>query len=615
MTSADFLTALYGSMSPESRLLIWTLPGKRSDWSKSPAAAAEKVNDLKAEHDVYFGLGLRAPGFGVSRRGDSADVLALPGLWGDFDLAHSVHSKSSLPVHPEQVTDLLRISGVPDPTITVHSGHGLQLHWLFPDLWCFADDAERDDAAHLSILWNASLRLVMRSRGWSMDSTYDLARVLRVPGTYNRKQKDDLKLVSVLDCDLTRRFTPDDLRGFLPTGIEEYAQQTQTSLAKQKGEGAAVQAQTLDGLVFDPEAQYDVDKFHFLCELEPKFLNSFNRKRKDFKSGDESASEYDMSLATYAHQAGWSDQEIVNLIICHRRKHGSELKFRSRQSYYLTTLIQAKHGSEKIASALELGAWNAERSQTPDLAEGPQETADEALDEPGAVSAELFRDVPPVVVDAATVKTASRRITVLDARGELMREKDLRHLSACLDIAVLDVIRYVGGEQASFALDVGQGRISVPNVDSILSQIRLRNLIAGACLHVIPKYKGSMWDQISQTLLNACRDEVLGDGSAPMGQMREYLNVYLDMNPPSRELTEDVIAAQGAWVDADGTVCIFGAGFSEWLSICKNTLYTPPIFGRLLRQMGATPFQQKVVVGRRKSSRSAWALPLSGKDF
>jgi hypothetical protein len=33
-----------------------------------------------------------------------------------------------------------------------------------------------------------------------------------------------------------------------------------------------------------------------------------------------SASEFDQSLATYAAQAGWSAQEIANLLIAQRRK-------------------------------------------------------------------------------------------------------------------------------------------------------------------------------------------------------------------------------------------------------------------------------------------------------
>ena len=55
---------------------------------------------------------------------------------------------------------------------------------------------------------------------------------------------------------------------------------------------------------------------------------------------DQSPSAYNMSMATMAMQAGWSDQEVVNLLICWRRKHGHDLKL--RENYYLMTLDKAR---------------------------------------------------------------------------------------------------------------------------------------------------------------------------------------------------------------------------------------------------------------------------------
>ena len=65
---------------------------------------------------------------------------------------------------------------------------------------------------------------------------------------------------------------------------------------------------------------------------------------------DQSASAYDLSMATIALGAGWSDQEVVNLLICWRRKHGHDLKL--RENYYGVTLDKAKEPIE-IAQAEE----------------------------------------------------------------------------------------------------------------------------------------------------------------------------------------------------------------------------------------------------------------------
>ena len=69
-----------------------------------------------------------------------------------------------------------------------------------------------------------------------------------------------------------------------------------------------------------------------LLKDNPKFRKSWEQ--------DRSASAYDMSMATIALGAGWSDHEVVNLLICWRRKHGHDLKL--REGYYEITLAKAK---------------------------------------------------------------------------------------------------------------------------------------------------------------------------------------------------------------------------------------------------------------------------------
>ncbi|MGI8787095.1 MAG: hypothetical protein ACR2HG_04945 [Pyrinomonadaceae bacterium] len=80
------------------------------------------------------------------------------------------------------------------------------------------------------------------------------------------------------------------------------------------------------------------DKKNDLWNIEPKALLSYERKRVDLK--DQSASSYDLSLANYCVQAGWTDQEIVNLLIESRRKNGDDLKL--RYDYYQRTIAKVR---------------------------------------------------------------------------------------------------------------------------------------------------------------------------------------------------------------------------------------------------------------------------------
>ena len=115
------------------------------------------------------------------------------------------------------------------------------------------------------------------------------------------------------------------------------------------------------------DAEKPEKKFEALCKEEPKFLLSWERKRPDIQ--DQSASSYDLSLATFAVIYKWTSQEIVNLLIDSRKKHGDDLKL--RYDYYANTLVVARnvHARNEIIAA----------DETPDL-RTPEEKRQDALE-------------------------------------------------------------------------------------------------------------------------------------------------------------------------------------------------------------------------------------------
>ena len=110
------------------------------------------------------------------------------------------------------------------------------------------------------------------------------------------------------------------------------------TLIPSDGSAAGRPEETGGGLALDPEADPSILKLEVLLKANPKFRKSWEQDRKDMT--DQSASAYDLSMATIALGAGWSDQEVVNLLICWRRKHGHDLKL--RENYYVVTLDKAK---------------------------------------------------------------------------------------------------------------------------------------------------------------------------------------------------------------------------------------------------------------------------------
>ena len=166
-------------------LLLWELRGKRSTWTNDTAAAVRWVKQHR--RDVYLGMGLSDRPRGPHERVPAAEVAGIVGLVLEVDVAHPVHAKKDkLPPTREEAQALIDALGLL-PSLLIDSGHGLQGWWLWKAPWVFYSPEERQQAAQLSADWNATLREHARRAGWVVDSVFDLARIMRIPGSENGK--------------------------------------------------------------------------------------------------------------------------------------------------------------------------------------------------------------------------------------------------------------------------------------------------------------------------------------------------------------------------------------------------------------------------------------------
>ena len=150
---------------------------------------------LAQKQDVYLNIGLRADDLGEEKRGTTEEVIALPGLWADIDVKGRAHKERSLPPTKHDALKVVRGFPLP-PSWIIDSGHGLQVWWLFKELWTFESEKERQGAQELSMRFQATLQAKAKEYGWRVDGTHDLARVLRAPGTYNYKlEPREVKIV------------------------------------------------------------------------------------------------------------------------------------------------------------------------------------------------------------------------------------------------------------------------------------------------------------------------------------------------------------------------------------------------------------------------------------
>ena len=204
----NFLNILFGE-KPPGYLPIWTKQPNETQWisGQDLTEAAGLVHNLAKTRDVYFGLGLQPKNLGKRSRGKADQVIAIPGVWADIDIADAAHKNPNLPTSIEEAMSL--ISQIPlAPTLVVNSGHGMHVYWLFKNLWVFQDSEEREHAQTVVRAFQAGLIHLAQQRGWTMDNTSDLARVLRIPGTINRKREP--VPVSIIEQNLAHRYQPSD---------------------------------------------------------------------------------------------------------------------------------------------------------------------------------------------------------------------------------------------------------------------------------------------------------------------------------------------------------------------------------------------------------------------
>jgi hypothetical protein len=399
--------------------------------------------------------------------------MGLAGFWADFDLRSEAHSKKPLPATPEEAVTVIPTEF--PPTMIVSTGNGVHAWWLFTQPWIFADDQDRKSAEELSYRFQTLLMHSSNQRGWAFDRLGDLARVLRIPGTTNAKDPNNPKDVEIYSVE-GRRYEPSEFRGYLDSlaipdaaGEEHAAKTTADYFTNQQ-------------LVISFDATIPDDKLAQWKDQDLRFQNTWARQRHDLH--DQSPSGYDMALANFGVDAGLTDQEIVNLIIHHRRLHGESP--RRRVDYFQRTISKARNAAGpkvSFGSTIE-----------PPPSDGP---SSDTTCKPDAATAEMTRK-------AMLCQQISQ---LLDAR--------------------LHCIVKVTGKDPVYLMQLEEGRIEFPDAGKLISQRFVRTAFAARAGKIIPTLKPKAWDEVAQMLLDACTIQKGTDDMELEGEARIYVGRYL----------------------------------------------------------------------------------------
>lgn len=215
----DFLEALFAG-ADIGQIILWRLSDKRALWTpldrKDELARIGPAKDLYlavALHDQALALRLAGGTNPAQVRGSIESAVAIPGLWADVDVHGPAHKRNDLPPTFADARGLIDAFTLP-PAVVVHSGYGLQAWWLFKEPWVFEGPADRRRAQVLARRFGATLQAHAGERGWSIDDTSDLARLLRLPGTVNGKLAREVP-VRIIEWRPDRRHEPSEFEPFL----------------------------------------------------------------------------------------------------------------------------------------------------------------------------------------------------------------------------------------------------------------------------------------------------------------------------------------------------------------------------------------------------------------
>lgn len=510
MDSGQFLSELFESMVDTGIFMYVWSPGLGSTYFTSTEQAAAHVEANKAGKDMYYGLGVTRALLSKDKRPNNLQVCGIPGLWLDIDIAGPAHKKQNLPPTREDAIDLLESNLPLKPTILVDSGHGLHAYWLFKEPWIFETEDERIQAATLLKRFVLSFKYHAAVRGWTMDSVFDLARVLRIPGTDNCKTAGERIPCSVLAFNEDHRFNPDAFEQFLVDG-------SQAGSDDHISEMLSADKNPLD-LILRVGATPPHEKMETLRTVEPKFEATWERKRPDLK--DQSLSTYEMSLVSLTVSYGWSNQEIADSVVAFRRKHGKnpkEINKGMRVDYITRTILKARK----------------DQKQDP---------------------------VDPKVLELSQQATSANKDP---AKDKPSKDQIRDALEGLLQVRIDKIIKYKC-DNPVFEIRLTDGSVvPVGSIDRLITQRNLKHAIA-AHRGVVPRsVKSNVWDEYATLMMELVEtQEPLAEDSTEKGILSSMITQYLEKMGVIDDMESAFYASRPFWFK--GKAFLFSKHFVNW---------------------------------------------------
>ncbi len=327
METVQFLNTLYGDAS--GLVALWRLDTKATIWIDR-AAEPWKIDEFvaaakKKPFDAYFAVSLQKEKQAARNTNESA--YAVPGFWSDIDFEDKPKDdgKKRTKIYPPAAVAEAVLAKMPvAPSLRVKTGGGIHVYWLFDTPFIIRNKEDNARIADLVKRWHGLLTArLIKAGGYGIDSTFDLGRVLRLPGTPHTKHAGRLVEVDAIDPAAVGRYKLSALEGFMNTGaLPGIATAAVQAAAPTKSAKKPATSPTVTAAKVESPAVYATEsseppsfKLFNLMEASPQF-----KKLWEGKETKPSPSEYDMTLANYFMNAGWTEGEAAAGLVAFARR-------------------------------------------------------------------------------------------------------------------------------------------------------------------------------------------------------------------------------------------------------------------------------------------------------
>ena len=557
-TTLEFFKALFGGEEEleTGYMLITNLKGANK-FTKSLSEAVAYADELKETSDVYFGTGLyekpRKKG-----HGDEIDILIRGFYCLDIDIAGPGHKKDNLPESQEEAMGLLTEAyhGV-KPTAVVKSGGGIHVYFAFKEPVEFENQNEREIGKRMSVMFHRIAKSTFDRHNFGLDNVSNLNRILRVPGTINHKN-GERKPVELLELNAEAQVNED----FIEELYTEDMEGTTRTRAASKNDGPNPY-----NLVIDYNANIPYPKLSALIDTNITFKGAFEMRKQVSKQKDPSLSDFQMIMANIMVNNGWSDQEVCDTLIMHRRENTENKADEkiTRLSYYTVT-IRAAHDQIAIKKT--------------------------SIDE--------LREEAAMINETETPEEKAR-----------VQEDCLEGLRVVLRANITSIKEFVGlNDGKCYEISVDGIPCKIEDIHKLCNMGYTTRKISEVTKIMISGIKKGEWLKIVQIMLAAAETVEIGLGMSDEDIVRDRIILYIkDAQLP---MSEDSTNKDDAAVNAlpfrhNGSTFIFMAGFREFLTR-KNDPLPAKTLSMALRNLGHNPETMAFRVDGKKTTRYVYKL-------